>query len=154
MSLSIRTARSLMIAVLTLALAAGVAAAARPDQDHGLVRAGEAAGKVVPVPAEEPAADEPTEPTEDGEGAVEVVDEIVGEANEHPENHGKYVSEAARGETPDGWDNHGAYVRSIAQGDDGKPNVEVSGEDAVAAAGDSAPKKAKPAHARGHGANR
>ncbi|MEK6720853.1 MAG: hypothetical protein AABZ33_09310 [Chloroflexota bacterium] len=159
MSLSIRTVRSLIIAVVTLALAAGVAAAARPDQDRGLVRAGEAAGKVVPVPAEEPAAEEPTEETDGddvadgGEAAADVVD-AVHETKEHPENHGKYVSEAARGVTPDGWDNHGAYVRSIAQGEDGKPGAETAaaGAETAAAGADSA--KTKPAKARGHGANR
>ncbi|MBE0449052.1 MAG: hypothetical protein IBX64_13340 [Actinobacteria bacterium] len=38
----------------------------------------------------------------------------------HPENHGKYVSEAAKSETPSGYRNHGEYVREIAKSDVGK----------------------------------
>ena len=53
----------------------------------------------------------------DGETAeTETEDAATGE---HPDNHGKLVSEAAQTETPDGFDNHGALVRSVAQDNHG-----------------------------------
>jgi hypothetical protein len=38
---------------------------------------------------------------------------------EHPDNHGKLISEAAQGATPAGFDSHGAYVRTIAKDNHG-----------------------------------
>lgn len=153
-----RTLRSLIVALLSLVLAAGVAAAARPDGEElqGLERAAEVSGKTVPVEAEEPAEEPVEQPADDEEGDKgEDGENGAGDEKEHPENHGKYVSEAARGETRVGWDNHGAYVRSIAQSDVGKPGDDAAadedGDEDVEAV---TTRKAKPAHGRGHGANR
>jgi hypothetical protein len=130
--------RGLLVALAALALTAGVAFAARPSTETGLDRAAEAAGKTVPpvtteeepttpevddeetVEEEEPTTEEEeTEP--DGEEAVEEEEEADGD---RPLNHGWYVSEAAKGPTPDGYRNHGEYVSEIARGDDGKPGAD------------------------------
>lgn len=129
--------RGLLVAVATLALTAGVAFAARPTGDTGLERATDAAGR--PVPAEQ-AGDHPAvpEPNEDDEELEENEPEVDGEDGaeadgEHPDNHGWYVSEAAKGPTPDSYRNHGEYVSEIARGDDGK---KVKGDDEETAEGD------------------
>jgi hypothetical protein len=120
-----------MIALVAIALSAGAALAARPATTppdaaaDGLDRATEVSGRTVPaevihpeVPArpteapEELASEEPAETAETSE-----VDEP-----DRPMNHGWYVSEAAKAETPAGYDSHGAYVSSIAKGDAGKPS--------------------------------
>lgn len=146
--------RGLLVAITTLALTAGVAFAARPTGDTGLERATDASGQTVPteqvdeeptVP-EEPEGEEPEEPaTEDEDGAEA--------AGEHPDNHGWYVSEAAKGPTPDGYRNHGEYVSEIARGDDGKPaedeDAEAEGEDeAQVTGGSSGPGRSSEAKAR------
>jgi hypothetical protein len=129
--------RGLLVAIAALALTAGVAFAARPSAETGLDRAAEAAGKTVPpvITEEEPTApevgDEETveeeEPTTEDDGdetepdGEEAVEEEEAEDGDRPLNHGWYVSEAAKGPTPDGYRNHGEYVSEIARGDDGKP---------------------------------
>lgn len=111
--------RSILIALVAVALSAGAVLAGRPmptASDSGLgtasdaARSGlktaeEAAGKTVPVRAAE---DDEADTDEDADAAT------------HPDNHGKLVSEAARGETPGGFDNHGAYVSSIAKANHGQ----------------------------------
>ena len=151
--------RGLLVALATLALTAGVAFAARPVGDTGLERATDAAGKVVPVgpTTDEPA---PPDPDEDGdeeeptvdedldEDADEDLDEDVDEDldedadedldedaddeadGERAENHGWFVSEAAKGDTPDTYRNHGEYVSEIARGDDGKPGSDEETDEA------------------------
>lgn len=138
--------RGLLVALAALALTAGVAFAARPSAETGLDRAAQAAGKTVPVTAEEeptvpeagdedglddedePTTDEDSDETEpEGEEAVdddEAVDEEEAEDGDRPMNHGWYVSEAAKGATPDGYRNHGEYVSEVARGDDGKPGAD------------------------------
>jgi hypothetical protein len=113
--LLISRARHLVIAIAVLALTAGVALAGRSAlstptaASDGLHRASEAAGKTVPVAGElenaAPDADEDID--EDAADAPAV-------AGEHPDNHGKLVSQAAQAATPAGFDNHGEYVKSVA----------------------------------------
>lgn len=148
---SISRFRAFLVAVAVLALTAGAALAGHSALSTpaaaagGLERAAEAAGKLVPVavpldesnedadedaneeePAtDEPAADEPSDPA----GA------------EHPDNHGKTVSEAATGETPADFDNHGEYVRSVATDNHGQ---DVAAEHEAGAA--AAATKGKPGH--------
>jgi hypothetical protein len=67
---------------------------------------------------------EPTTTTtvEENDGDVER-DETDGDAatKEHPDNHGKVVSEAARDHSHDEqFGNHGKYVSSVARGDKGE----------------------------------
>jgi hypothetical protein len=123
-----RRLRSLLIALAVLALSATAALAGRsvlstpqnqvasqheqgdeqaeeseaPDTDTGEAADGDAdeSGAL-----DAPAADEST-----------TTDTTTGE---HPDNHGKLVSEAAQGATPAGFDNHGAYVKTIAQDNHG-----------------------------------
>ncbi len=141
--------RSLFVALAALVLTVGVVAAGGPSAEglRGLDRAAEVTGKAVPVkvgqaPSEETVAEET------------VAEDATTTTKEHPENHGKYVSEAARGATPDGWDNHGAYVRSIAQSDMGKPGATAEPPTAAGTDATAKTKKAKPAHAHGHGGTR
>lgn len=70
------------------------------------------------------------EVTDDGEEPVVDEDAEEGteaEVAEHPENHGKYVSEAARETCPAG-PGHGQCVREVAQSDAGKPGAEDDGD--------------------------
>jgi hypothetical protein len=118
--------RALLVAIAVLALSAGAALAGSSAPTtpsaaaDGLKRAAEAAGKTVPVagqPAEAPdqAADENTEEAQPAEEAP-----VDAQAAEHPDNHGKVVSEAATATTPDGFDNHGQYVKTIATDNHGQ----------------------------------
>ena len=137
--------RDLLVAVAALALTAGVASAARPASAppdaaaEGLERATEAAGKRVPAVVEQaaPAPEEP-EAVDDGEAAPDAEDPA--DDADRPVNHGWYVSQAAKAETPDGYDNHGAWVSSVARGDDGKP--ETAGAGAAGKAKGAAAKEA------------
>jgi hypothetical protein len=148
--------RGLVVAIAALALTATVVFAARPATappaaaQDGLERASEASGKDVPVSAQEdpPAEEESTEDAEAEEEALEDAEEAEG--GERPMNHGWYVSEAAKGETPDGYDNHGAYVSEIARGDDGKPEASTDEAKAERAA-ERAAAKAESAAARAAG---
>jgi len=115
-----RSMRGLLTALAALALTAGAALAGGTipgpahhglDRAPGLEVAEGAAGKLVPpglqadlaMPAdmEEPESEEleEEEESETAEGT-----------------HGATVSEAARGDTPEGWRNHGAYVSAVARG--------------------------------------
>ena len=100
-----RRIRSLLIALVALALSAGAVLADRSmpsAASKGLGIAATTSGKLVPVRT-----DAPTVGTnEQGNDA---------NAGTHPDNHGKTVSEAAHATTPTGFDNHGAYVSSIAK---------------------------------------
>ena len=159
------TARSLIVAILTLIFAAGVAAAGRPDAATapGLERASDASGKTVPLKDADASEGDEASPESQPETAPTVTDAT---ANEHPENHGKYVSEAAQSETPEGCANHGAWVRLFAHSDLGKPGSETTEAptscdepattEAQAAKDPKATKTKKPlpAHAKGHGPNR
>jgi hypothetical protein len=114
--LLISRARHLVIALAVLALTAGVALAGRSAlstptaASDGLQRASEAAGKTVPVAGEV----EETAPDADADTDEDADTDAPAVAGEHPDNHGKLVSEAARAATPAGFDNHGEYVKSVA----------------------------------------
>lgn len=131
--------RTILAALAALALSAGVVLGADPPPaaHHGLATAGEASGMTVPPAAPEPAAS--PEPSEAPEPSASP------EPSEHPDNHGAKVSEAAQGETPEGWANHGAYVSAVARGlvEPGSP----APEEAVANGGRLKPQK--PAHPTG-----
>ena len=131
-------ARGLLVALAVLALSAGIALAGRPATAPpaaaagGLERASDASGKTVPVAAldpDAPAADE------DADEATDENEPADTDAAVHPDNHGKVVSEAAQGETPEGFDNHGQYVKTIATDNAGQST-----------AADHASTKAKPVH--------
>lgn len=140
-----RHLRGLLVALAALAISAGVVLAARPASveapaaaaEDGLTRASDVAGKTVPVRAA------PALPEVDEDAAIPEADEeddadpTVGQG-ERPQNHGWFVSEAAKGATPQAFDNHGAYVSEIAQGDAGKPDAATAARETGAAAADAA----------------
>ena len=147
--------RGLLVALTTLALSAGVAVAARPTTvdappaaaADGLSTATEASGQTVPVRGENAALPE-VDADEDAGEDVPVVEDEDGAApaveGERAQNHGWFVSEAAKGATPAGSENHGRFVSEIARGDAGKPEAATAaGEHGAAAA--AAAKAAKPA---------
>jgi hypothetical protein len=128
-----RRLRSLLIALAVLALSAGVALAGRashpttvgqPEPAAGQGDAseqGEAAegadgeqGDDADKSDAETPETEPPETDEADPGAA--ADAATGE---HPDNHGKLVSEAAHADTPAGFDNHGEYVRTVAKANHG-----------------------------------
>lgn len=109
--------RSILIALVALALSAGAVFAVRQmptASESGLKTASEAAGKTVPVrTAEEDEADT------DEDAEADTAEDA--DAPTHPDNHGKLVSEAAHLDIlPDGFDNRGAYVSSIARQNHGQ----------------------------------
>lgn len=110
--------RTLLAALAALALSAGVVLGANPPAkaDHGRSTAGNAAGLTVP-PSAPPSLDKPApSPSADDEDTENPEPSGSPEPSAHPDNHGAVVSQAARGETPDGWANHGAYVSAVARG--------------------------------------
>ncbi len=131
-----RHLRSLLIALAVLALSATVAFAARPDSAPPAH-----ANAQGPAPTETPGADEDEAPdaeatddpdadeggapeaeapeTEAPEAEAPETEAPDAEAADHPDNHGKLVSEAARTETPEGDANHGSWVRSVAKDNHG-----------------------------------
>ena len=156
-----RHLRGLLVALTAIALSAGVALAARPSSappaaaTPGLTRAADAAGKTVPVVVEAPAvpeegteAPDPSTADEDAD-AKDATETTDVQTDSRPQNHGWFVSQAAKADTPAGFDNHGAYVSSIAKSDQGKPAAP-----AAAAAGQAkaaAAKAAAATHQGGHG---
>jgi hypothetical protein len=123
-----RRLRSLLIALAILALSATAALAGRTvlSTPHHEVASQAEQGDGQAEESDAPDADEAETP--DKEGADEsdpleapTTDESssTDAAGVHPDNHGKLVSEAAQGATPDGFANHGAYVRTIAQANHG-----------------------------------
>ena len=153
-----RHLRGLLVALAALVLTTGAVLAARPASveappaaaGDGLTKASEAAGKAVPVRPETPAAPQVDE-DEDVDESVPEADEDEAAAGERPQNHGSFVSEAAKAATPEGFDNHGAYVSEIARDDEGKPEAATAAraagsakaEAAKARKADRAPKGAK-----------
>lgn len=106
-----RRIRSLLIALVLLALSAGAVFAFRPlpsAATDGLSTAGAAAGMTVPA--------RPDAPPAVGSQQPAASDEDTGPSEQatHPDNHGAAVSEAARAATPEGITNHGVYVSSVA----------------------------------------
>ena len=148
---STRQLRGLLVALAALAISAGVVLAARPASveapaaaaGDGLDRASEAAGKILPVRPEAPAVpavdddEDVDESAPDGDEEEEGADATAGEG-ERPQNHGWFVSQAAKGATPVSAVSHGAYISEIARGDDGKPKAATAAGDKGAAAADAA----------------
>ena len=122
MNLVTRRLRSLLIALAVLALSATAALAGKTilstphhqvasQQEEGDQQAEESEA---PETGEAPESPDPSETdTTDASAATDTSSGV------HPDNHGKLVSEAAQGTTPDGFDNHGAYVRTIAKDNHG-----------------------------------
>ena len=112
MSQLIRRFRGLFVALVVLALSAGVSFAwgGPPDAAaKGLGIAGDASGQTLPArAAEEPTAgaDEETE---------EEAPETEAPEDEATDTHGDLVSEAATMDTPAGFDNHGQFVSCVAR---------------------------------------
>jgi hypothetical protein len=137
--------RGLLVALATLALSAGMALAARPASieappaaapppaaDHGLSTASEAAGKTVPVREDGAAL---PDADEDAPDADETPDADGAAANaDRPQNHGWFVSEAAKRATPDAAANHGEHVSEVARSDAGKPETATAAAERGASA--------------------
>ena len=146
-----RHVRGLLVALAALAISAGVVLAARPASveapaaaaGDGLDRASEAAGKVLPVRPEAPAVPGADEDEDADESVPDADDEdedadATADEGERPQNHGWFVSQAAKAATPASADSHGAYVSEIARGDDGKPEAATAARERGAAAADAA----------------
>jgi hypothetical protein len=118
--------RALLVAIAVLALSASAALAGHSAPTtplaaaDGLKRAAEAAGKTVPDVG--PPAEAPDENTDEDAEAAQPAEAapVDAQAGEHPDNHGKTVSEAATATTPDGFDNHGQYVKTVATDNHGQ----------------------------------
>jgi hypothetical protein len=145
----VRHLRGVLIALAVLALSAGAALAGLPQAAaDGLARATHASGKTVPVPATitteevDPDVDAPEVVAPDEDTDEDTDQETDEDTDTEAGDHGATVSEAAQGETPEGWANHGAYVSAVARG--------------LAKVGDPAPEgadraaKVKPAAATAH----
>jgi hypothetical protein len=119
--------RSLLIALAVLALSATAALAGRSalSAPGGPVAAqhedADGPGDEAETATEEPEVDEADQDAQDGDADTDAHEDagVPEDAAEHPDNHGKDVSGAATGETPDGVDHHGAFVRSVATDNDG-----------------------------------
>ena len=129
-----RHLRGLLVALAALALTAGVVLAARPTSvdappaaaADGLSTATEASGQTVPVRAGDaalPEADEDAAPDLADPEADE--DEGADDAGDRPQNHGWFVSQAAKGATPASAANHGESVSAVARSDAGKPAAAI-----------------------------
>jgi hypothetical protein len=147
-----RHLRGLLVALATLALSAGVVLAARPASVEappaaaadGLTVASQASGTTVPVRADEAAAPA----AEENEGVDEAAPEVQEQADtaepavtagERPQNHGWFVSEAAKAPAP-ATGNHGQAVSLVARSDAGKPEAATAAAAAKAAKPAKAPK--------------
>src|SRR6185503_3651439 len=96
-----------------LALSAGVALAGRAIHPTGAPATGPTVGQGDQGDQGE------AEDGDEAEAPETEAPEADSASGEHPDNHGKLVSEAAGAETPAGFDNHGAYVRTVAQANHG-----------------------------------
>ncbi len=132
-----RSMRTLFIALVVVALSAGVAMAgpgAPSEPAPGLSVAAGASGATVSAAnrAGHPADDEDSDEAEDADDADDAATQAAFETEDgggncvdpaSPEaadtNHGKLVCWAAHQETPEAFANHGAYVSSIARGNHG-----------------------------------
>jgi hypothetical protein len=137
-------ARGLMVALAALALVAGAALAARgglPSASSVGVQHGNAAGGQTPKDARPDAEAPDSDKADDAETPDTDAPDAQTNAD-RAQNHGWFVSEAAKGPTPAAFDTQGAYVSSIAKGTQGKPDA------AAKAATKAAAGKAKGAAAR------
>jgi hypothetical protein len=149
-----RHLRGLLVALAALALSAGVVLAARPTSveappaaaGDGLSTATQASGQDVPVRAAEEGLPEPDEDEDTDQVDPEVDEDADADqaaSAERPQNHGWFVSEAAKGATPATAANHGAFVAGVARGDAGKPATATAASERGAATAAAAKTKAK-----------
>jgi hypothetical protein len=134
----------LLVAALVLAFGGGLALALDDPPDPTVVEDEIVENEADETEGEETEGEETEgEESEDDESDDEESDaadtKVDAEAEgEHPENHGRYVSEAAR-ETCAEAENHGECVREVARSDAGKPvHEDGAGEEEPAVAGASA----------------
>jgi hypothetical protein len=111
----LRRFRGIGIALVVLALSAGVAFAAAPSL-HPVSSPGAEEATETPEPTETPEATEVPEPTETPEAteAPEAPDGTEAPDAGDTGDHGALVSAAAQMDTPDGFANHGAFVSCVA----------------------------------------
>lgn len=124
MSMSIRHIRSLLIALVALALSASMTlGAAAPQATFGQLRAasqaGTNAGSGDDVTTAEEDEEEDTEEAEGDGGENCATDPTDPETDLTALTHGQIVCWAAHQETPEGYDNHGQWVSEWARGDHG-----------------------------------
>ena len=152
-----RHLRGLLVALATLALSAGVVLAARPasveapsaQAADGLKIATEASGQTVPVRVDAASATNVDEDQDEDSEAPKVEagadSDSAANAAERQQNHGWFVSEAAKAATTTATPgSHGLAVSTIARSDVGKPAA------ATAAAAAKATKPAKSPKATSH----
>jgi len=125
MTLAIRHLRSVLIALVALALSAGLALGAQAPQaaSFGLAKAASHAGPSVGS-GDEVANTEDTEIDETAEEAGDggdncTTDPTDSETDLSTLTHGQIVCWAAHQETPEGYRNHGAWVSEWAKGTHG-----------------------------------
>ncbi|HEX2625459.1 MAG TPA: hypothetical protein VHL56_00975 [Candidatus Limnocylindrales bacterium] len=135
MTIAIRHLRSLFIAIIALAMSAGLAfGAAAPEASFGLAKAAShapsSAGSGDEVTAGEDESTETDSNDETGEDAGDSADgaDSADNCTTDPTDpatdlttltHGQIVCWAAHQPTPDGYANHGAWVSQWAKGDHG-----------------------------------
>lgn len=126
-----RRLRSLLVALAVLALSAGAVLAGRsaltapvhPDRTVAQTEGADTeTGDTDQGDETEPAEAPETETPDADKTADTETDAPAGDTSTavHPDNHGKLVSEAAQGPTPQDATNHGQFVRTIAQDNHGK----------------------------------
>jgi type II secretory pathway pseudopilin PulG len=129
MTLALRHIRSLLIALVALALSAGLALGAQAPQaaSFGLAKAaslvGQNAGSGDEVTTtEDTETPEPDETTEDTSSSADncTTDPTDPATDLTTLTHGQIVCWAAHQPTPDGYANHGAWVSSWAKGNHGQ----------------------------------
>ena len=162
-----RHLRGLLVAIAALALSAGVVFAAHPTAGQRstdkVVGGSDPTGQTLTVTTddedEDEDADEDTDEDADEDAEVDEdadedanedadapeVDEGVGgePAAERQQNHGWFVSQAAKGVTPASATSHGTYVSTIARSDAGKTAVTAKTPKAAKAANAANAAKAK-----------
>jgi hypothetical protein len=139
-----RHLRGLLVAIATLALSAGVVLAAHPAGGHQAAATGVSPATEVTDPtvgadededapdvdededAEAPEVGDDEDADEDEDSEAPEADQGVGGGSqagsqERAQNHGWFVSAAAKGATPATSATHGEFVSAIAQSDLGKP---------------------------------
>lgn len=135
MTTAIRHLRSLLIAIVALAMSAGLTfGAAAPQASFGLAKAATHAtpnagsGDEVTVGEDEDTeTDETDEDTGDG-GDNCTTDPTDPATDLTTLTHGQIVCWAAHQETPEGYANHGAWVSQWAKGDHGNAGADKSAE--------------------------
>lgn len=128
MSTTIRHLRSLLIAIVALAMSASLTfGAAAPQASFGQIKAASHAGtnagsgdEVAAAEDEESESEEDEDAEEEGDGGDNCTTDPTDPATDLTTlSHGQIVCWAAHQETPEGYENHGAWVSEWARGDHG-----------------------------------